>query len=1070
MKTVFPPVIASILLLVFCQSLSAQPANDDCNGAIPAILGANPFDISTATDSSEPTDDSLCSTTLLGGAYHDLWWSYIAPSSGLLDVTLCDATDFDTDLIVYSGSCAALDVIGCNGDTPNCAVFTSEVRNIGVASGETVIIRVGGWQPTSIGSGILTLDLRAPEAQELTCGVVGLVLAASWSSPVAVDGWTVLVDGALVADLPGDVMTWSGGRAPGIGESVEICIFASSGSSSSSVCCTVMGTPQNDTCSGATAMISSSIDFVTTDATTGSEPFDESQCASTLPGIFARDVWFSWVSPGEGVAIFSTCDMADFDTSIAVYRGSCAALQQAGCNGDASNCAVWTSIVSDVPVSTGEELLVRVGGWQPGYFGLGTLTATFSAHVIDDFEVTSLSGSGTADVSWIAAADLIEATILVDGFPVWTSPGPIASGSTSQVNVDVSIWPAVAEVCLQASTAEAIGPLVCRFVDVIEVPLEVVSGSTGNIPDDGNPTLFVAIVSTMTLPLDVRVTVDIDHPNIEDLLVRLSDPEGISVTLFAAAVGEGNGLFSTYWQAAGPHGSPHGAGLSMRPAGPGSLLDLSAGSSPVGAWTLEVTDLAAGSTGTLISWLLEIHDVPPAVLPGPDLIAGEHSSMQQLGRLGDEVGIMLQSVCCNQGNEPLDWHGNPSPLHPFMVFNLYRVSPDRIVQVGGSWAKHAPGPATTANACGFGCTIPTDPWTLGVGCSDIYSAGYNGTQSVLGPRSEIDPFTGYYDFNTSILNGPQPSFDPVERRLRVLDGDIDPMLNPESDLFVEALYVAHDDPTSSDNVIHDLVGVSGSMGVIWSFSIADPGTIGPAILSWPGAQFTEVRPESASDGRSIVASKAIPQGGGLWRYEYAIFNHDLARGIGRLDIPVSPGVTVTDITFDSPLIETIAWSNDPWLGSRGADSVTWQTAPVASGSVANPLRWGWLYSFGFTADAAPEDGVATLLGHAIEEPMSATVVGPPTAPLFIRSECNGDGMVDLADAIFLLVHLFQSGVTPPCANACDINDDNAIDVADPIALLGWLFSGSPVVPAPYPGCGVDPTVGEPGCESPPICP
>lgn len=1068
MKTPLFPLIVAILLVASPVSLKAQPANDDCTGAVPAALGGNPFDIATATDSAQPVDDSLCSTSLLGGAYHDLWWSYTAPSSGLLDVTLCDAADFDTDLIVYSGSCAALDVIGCNGDTPNCAVFTSEVRNIGVVSGETVFIRVGGWQPTSIGSGILTLELQQPLAQDLQCSDSGTELTASWSSPVTVDGWTVFVDGTLAADLPGSVMTWSGGNAPGIGESVEICIVASS--ASTGVCCTVLGTPVNDACNGATALISSTIDFETTGATTGSEPFDESQCATSLPGIFARDLWFSWVSPGDGGAVFSTCNTADFDTSIAVYRGSCASLQQAGCNGDTSNCATWTSVVSDIPVVAGEELLIRVGGWQSDSFGSGTLAVNFLPHVVENFEVSSVAGSGTVDVSWLAAADLIEATILVDGFPVWTAPDPIPSGSTSDINVAISEWPAVAEICLQASTAEAVGPLACRFVDVIEIPLEVVAGATGPIPDDGTATLFEAIVSATTPPADIRVSVDIDHPRIEDLFLRFSDPEGVSVTLFDSSVGEGDGLFSTYWQAAGSHRAPHGAGLSMRPAGPGSLLDLSAGSSPAGTWTLEVTDQAAGEAGSLEGWLLEIHDVPPAVLPGPDLIAGEHSSMQQLGRQGGEVGIMLQSVCCNQGNEPLDWHGNPSPLHPFMVFNLYRVNADRIVQVGGSWAKHAPGPATTANACGFGCTIPSDPWTLGVGCSDIYSAGYNGTQSILGPRSEIDPYTGSYDFNTSILNGPQPAFDPVERRLRALDVDIDPMLNPDSNLFVEAIYIAHDDPASSDNLIHDLVGVSGSTGLNWSFSIADPGTLGPAILSWPGAQFTEVRPDSASDGRSIVASKATALGGGVWRYEYAIFNHDLARGIGCFEVPVPAGVSVSDITFSSPVIETIAFSNDPWQGTRGADSVSWQTEPASSASAANPLRWGWLYNFGFTAEAAPEDSVATLLGHEIEEPMSAAVLGPPTAPGFIRSECNGDGEMNLADAVFLLVHLFQSGGTPPCLDACDINDDNAIDVADPIALLGWLFSGSPVLPDPYPNCGSDPTAGEPGCESPPVCP
>jgi len=95
---------------------------------------------------------------------------------------------------------------------------------------------------------------------------------------------------------------------------------------------------------------------------------------------------------------------------------------------------------------------------------------------------------------------------------------------------------------------------------------------------------------------------------------------------------------------------------------------------------------------------------------------------------------------------------------------------------------------------------------------------------------------------------------------------------------------------------------------------------------------------------------------------------------------------------------------------------------------------------------------------------SAYIFDVGLQPVFVRGNCNGsDSAVDIADAIFLLSHLFP-GPNPPtvlnCDDACDANDDGMLDIADAIALLSSLF-GSPTIPLPSPnsddGCGLDPT-------------
>jgi len=86
--------------------------------------------------------------------------------------------------------------------------------------------------------------------------------------------------------------------------------------------------------------------------------------------------------------------------------------------------------------------------------------------------------------------------------------------------------------------------------------------------------------------------------------------------------------------------------------------------------------------------------------------------------------------------------------------------------------------------------------------------------------------------------------------------------------------------------------------------------------------------------------------------------------------------------------------------------------------------------------------------------------------LFLRGECNGDGEVDLSDAVILLSVLFLGQGDLSCTDGCDANDDGTLDLSDAIATLGVLFLGQETLPPPGMGdCGVDPTGDELGCET-----
>ena len=89
---------------------------------------------------------------------------------------------------------------------------------------------------------------------------------------------------------------------------------------------------------------------------------------------------------------------------------------------------------------------------------------------------------------------------------------------------------------------------------------------------------------------------------------------------------------------------------------------------------------------------------------------------------------------------------------------------------------------------------------------------------------------------------------------------------------------------------------------------------------------------------------------------------------------------------------------------------------------------------------------------------------PPPGSSFVRGDANGDGVVNLADAIEILQIGFGLSTDPTCLPAHDVNADDSVEaIADAVTLLGTLFLTTfPPISEPYPDCGVDPVA--------PICP
>lgn len=79
------------------------------------------------------------------------------------------------------------------------------------------------------------------------------------------------------------------------------------------------------------------------------------------------------------------------------------------------------------------------------------------------------------------------------------------------------------------------------------------------------------------------------------------------------------------------------------------------------------------------------------------------------------------------------------------------------------------------------------------------------------------------------------------------------------------------------------------------------------------------------------------------------------------------------------------------------------------------------------------------------------------AEQFIRGDDDGDGELTISDPILSLCAQFGTSCELSCLDASDVDDDGGITISDPIYNLNAQFGYGQLPPAPFPGCGPDPT-------------
>ncbi len=340
---------------------------------------------------------------------------------------------------------------------------------------------------------------------------------------------------------------------------------------------------------------------------------------------------------------------------------------------------------------------------------------------------------------------------------------------------------------------------------------------------------------------------------------------------------------------------------------------------------------------------------------GPDVIVGDLYDLAHWGSSGGIHAYSVGTISCNIGDEPLYWQ-SWSSLRPVIGQTMYRLKAGRFEQLGQSWLKWA-FLALNQDFCGD-CIYPGSGSLLGVNCSDPYSASLNGSQSSLGPKSVVNPFTGELPATHAF-----PGSGVIDGRLQVFTIDVDPLSNPGALYFVEGQYVSPDDAAAGNlhnNASWRQIWVESDLDVTFTRPVGGGSSatvrMQPVIEAWrafdPNVGLTIV--DIPDEGRVYVAWKATELGDGSWNYEFAVQNLNSDRAVGGFIVHLPDGAGLTNIGFhDVAYHSGEPYSGTDWTPTTGADYVRWDTLTYAEDPNANALRWGTLYNFRFRGPMDP---------------------------------------------------------------------------------------------------------------------
>ncbi len=421
-------------------------------------------------------------------------------------------------------------------------------------------------------------------------------------------------------------------------------------------------------------------------------------------------------------------------------------------------------------------------------------------------------------------------------------------------------------------------------------------------------------------------------------------------------------------------------------------------------------------------------------------------SVTRWGTVGDITAYSVGTTSVNVGNTNLNWIQNGTN-HPVIGQTMYRIYDGKIEMIGQSWLKHSFCALQIGSGCSSGCPGQGGCLSfLAPGCQDPYTAGRNGTHSLLGPKYQVDANEGTFIWPHPFAVGTTT----IRGRLQVHNTDLG---DAGSLYLVEGQYVARDDALAGNqdnNASYRLVNISAAPNYFISL-MGGQSTVfqRTAIQAWaahglgvgvPDLGVHLAKTTDSEDGLFWVASKVSDNGDGTWHYEYAVQNVNSHQSGASFTVPVGSGVTVSNIDFHDVDYHSgdgtggVNYDGTDWAVTVGATNVTWATQIETESTNSNALRWGTMYNYRFDADIAPESefGMATLglyRGSPPDTILASILVPAETLVCPWDCEPKPNGTVGINDFLELLAQWSMVD------SSCDF-DGGGVGINDFLDLLG----------------------------------
>lgn len=299
-----------------------------------------------------------------------------------------------------------------------------------------------------------------------------------------------------------------------------------------------------------------------------------------------------------------------------------------GIGGAFAVCEVEVGVEAAISLDGSQPLTVALYSTPSGSFPGGPLTPLGTTTIMledQDLTIVTIPVTGTAPAGSQLVVDVASAdgTIIVAAFFIGsnssgqTAPGYLtapACGFLTPTDL-ASIGAPNMDMVLNVRGTELPGVVPPPPPECTAATQTFANSTATPIPDLATIASTIAVSDAGPYLWDLNLTTDITHTASGDLDITLKSPAGTTVAISTGNGGSNADVFhGTVWDDDAGDLNPPGPvtlatfsdGVAQTTLVPEGAMAAFAGEDPNGTWTLTVKDHAAGNTGTLQSWSLEL--------------------------------------------------------------------------------------------------------------------------------------------------------------------------------------------------------------------------------------------------------------------------------------------------------------------------------------------------------------------------------------------------------------------------------------------------------------------------------